>query len=379
MSSCGAGVAALIECMKAGRGTSRAGGTFPISFGSGIRLNQFNPDQHPRNDSLADAVIMASVDEALGEAGLNRESSWLSDAALLVGASGMLYDAEIIYNIEKSGGPAPPVPVAVRGTGKVADSIAGALGIKGPVMTVTTACTSSANALMLAAEMIRRGEVRRSLVVGVEILSAFTISGFYSLMLLSPDECRPFDGARRGIQLGEASAAILLESDDDNDEMDSGVTLCGWANSCDTHNIISTNVDGVFIAKVMKNALSSAGITAGEIACVKAHGTGSGDNDATEVRAMRLLFGKDMPPYTALKGYIGHTLGACGAVETAAFFKALAAGFIPAALGFKDIDPALSSSPLTAPMKAVPGYYMTNFFGFGGNNTSLIFRHGNKA
>lgn len=369
VSSCGTGASALVERMRAGQGSCRSGASFPVSFGAGIRLNQFDPDKYPRNDALADAVISASIDEALGDAGLDRNSSWLSDAALIVGASGMLYDAEIIYNREKSG--TKPAPVAVRGPGRETTAIAARLGIKGPVMTVTTACTSSANALMLAAGMIRRKEVTKALVIGIEVLSAFTLSGFYSLMLLS--RCRPFDATRRGIQLGEACAAMLLEADD---EMDGNVTLCGWANSCDTHNVISTNVDGVFIAKVMEDALSSAGITAKEIACVKAHGTGSADNDATEVMAMRLLFGNDLPPYTGLKGYIGHTLGAGGAVETTAFFKALSAGFIPATLGFKDVDPALRSAPLFAPIEAKPGYYMANFFGFGGNNTSLVFRYG---
>ncbi len=374
MTSSGTGLAALIKCMEAGRAISRSGASFPVSFGSEIAVNQFDPGEYPRNEALADAVISASIDEALLEAGLGPSSSWLTDAALIVGASGMLYDAEIIYKKEKAGA-AARAPVAVRGAGRMATDIAGRLGIKGPVLTVTTACTSSANALMLAADMISRGEIDRALVVGVEVLSAFTLSGFYSLMLLSPDGCRPFDGARRGIQLGEAAATVLLEVGHGNDGT-GGTTLCGWANSCDTHNVISTNIDGVFIAKVMEDALSCAGITAGEIACVKAHGTGSSDNDTTEDRAMRLLFGKDMPPYTALKGYIGHTLGACGAVETAALCKTLSAGFIPAAQGFKDIDPALGSTPLTAPIEAAPGYYMANFFGFGGNNTSLVFRHG---
>ncbi|MBI5235975.1 MAG: hypothetical protein HY886_06985 [Deltaproteobacteria bacterium] len=372
VTSCGTGLPVLIESMRAGQSISRSGASFPVSFGSGIRVNQFDPDRYIRDEALADAVISASIDEALLEAELKRGSSWLTDAALIVGASGMLYDAEIIYRREKNGASAP-TPVAVRGAGRMATDIANRLGIKGPVLTVTTACTSSANALMLAGEMIRRGEINKALVVGVEVLSAFTLSGFYSLMLLNPDGCRPFDSARRGVQLGEAAAALLLEADF---AIDGGATLCGWANSCDTANVISTNIDGVFIAKVMEDALSSAGITAREIVCVKAHGTGSADNDATEVRAMRLLFGNDPPPYTGLKGYIGHTLGAGGAVETAALFKAVAAGFIPATLGFKDMDPALGSAPLTAPIEAEHGHYMANFFGFGGNNTSIVFRHG---
>jgi 3-oxoacyl-[acyl-carrier-protein] synthase-1 len=126
---------------------------------------------------------------------------------------------------------------------------------------------------------------------------------------------------------------------------------------------------------VMEQALADAGLSATEIVLIKAHGTGSPDNDAAEAAAMRALWGETLPPFTALKRYLGHTLGACGIVELVALLGCLRAGFVPSAAGFAEPDPALRVTPLTAPGPARHGPVMYNHFGFGGNYASFIVRH----
>lgn len=382
VTSCGIGAQRLAEDLRTGKSSAGRLNSFPIPFGNEIRVNQFQGALPEDGKERTDGAINSAVDEAMTEAAMSEED--LSGSALILGSSGFIYEAESLYRQQKACGNPEPPPLSGRGTGRVASRIAKRLGIKGPVLTVTTACTSSANAILLAAAMIKRGEAKRALVIGAEMLNAFTLNGFYSLMLLSPEGCRPFDAQRRGIQLGEAAAALVLESAGSTDA--AGTYLTGWGNNCDTHNVISTSLDGRVVAAVMRAALGVAGVSAPDITAIKAHGTGSLDNDATEAAAMRLVFEADtadgkgagkVPPFTGLKGCIGHTLGACGAVETVAFFKCLREGFIPAAMGFNGIDPGIGMSPVIAAQKAeaASGFYMLNFFGFGGNNTSLVFRH----
>ncbi len=382
VSSCGIGSRRLAEDLRAGKSSARRLTSFPIHFSEEIKVNQFQPGLPEDGPERTDEAIFAAVNEALTEAGLSKGE--LHASALILGSSGFICEAESLYRKQKSLGIAEPVPLSGRGTGRVASRIAARLGVKGPVLTVTTACTSSANALLLAATMIRRNDVKRAIVIGAEMLNAFTLNGFYSLMLLSPEGIKPFDAQRRGVQLGEAAAAIVLEAAPSMDTPDA--YLSGWGNNSDTHNVISTSLDGRIVASVMRAAMGTAGVSGRDITAIKAHGTGSLDNDATEAAAMRLVFeagdeGKDgggrVPPFTGLKGCIGHTLGACGAVETVAFLKCLNKGFIPAAMGFKDVDPGIGMSPLAAARSTddAAGFYMLNFFGFGGNNTSLVYKY----
>jgi 3-oxoacyl-(acyl-carrier-protein) synthase len=251
--------------------------------------------------------------------------------------------------------------------------VAERLGIEGPVLTLTTACSSSANALLVAAQLLQRGEARRALVIGIEGLSAIALSGFHSLLLLDPQGCRPFDAGRRGMQIGEAVGAVLLEMDNN---ARGGGALLGGANLCDTHHMTSASPDGSAMRDVMEMALADAGLQAADVTAIKAHGTGSLDNDTAEAAAMCALFGGNLPPFTGIKRYLGHTLGACGAVEFAVFLGCLRAGFIPPTAGFAQADPELRVTPLTEFRPAPKGPMMLNFFGFGGNYASLLIAHG---
>ncbi|MDP2681767.1 MAG: beta-ketoacyl synthase N-terminal-like domain-containing protein [Deltaproteobacteria bacterium] len=376
VSSCGAGVKTLVEHIREGLDSTSLVSISPsiperfkISF---IPGREEAVKRAKTAEEFIDAVILKAVNEAMMQAGLDTES--LKDCAFIIGSSGFILEAEIEYRIKKQKGENMPAPLARRGAGHIASRLARRLGINGPVITITTACTSSANAMLAAGGMIERGDIKKAIVVGAEFISVVTLNGFNSLMLLDPCGCKPFDADRRGIQMGEACAAIIMEKKEKTSK--DRYSLCGWANLCDTHNVVSSRLNGASAHDVMLKAIKHVGIEPRDVTAIKTHGTASPDNDLAETRGMRTLFDSAIPPFTALKGYVGNTLGACGAIETAAFIGCLDAGFIPRTFGFSEIDPAIGIAPLEAHLDANKGYYLLNFFGFGGNNTSLVLRYG---
>jgi 3-oxoacyl-(acyl-carrier-protein) synthase len=370
VSSYGIGVACAVEAMRMGRTGITPLTLFSLPFQNQFQVNQFDHAPFPPGSACATATMETAAQEALTEARIDGVA--LRDAALVVGTSGFLFAGEADYRhtLNDTGKAVMP---PLTPPGQAALRVAESLGIEGPVLTLTTACSSSANALLVAANMLRRGEARHALVIGVEGLSAVALSGFHSLLLLDPEGCRPFDAGRGGMQIGEAVGAVLLEADDAAHGVD---RLLGGANLCDTHHMTSASPDGSAMRSVMEMALADAGLQTADVAMIKAHGTGSLDNDTAEAAAMRALFGADLPPFTGIKRYLGHTLGACGAVELAAFLGCLRAGFVPPTAGFTHPDPALGIAPLTEFRPAPRGPTMLNFFGFGGNYASLLIAQG---
>jgi 3-oxoacyl-(acyl-carrier-protein) synthase len=345
---------------------------FHLPFSDEIKLASFDSAVFDRKATSIDSLILGAIHEALHSAGLKNDS--LEDTALVVGATGYVTEAEAYYRDEIKKGNPRSIPLAVKGAGDVSARLAGVLGIDGPVLTVSTACTSGANALMTAERLIRRGAVKRALVVGVELLNSLTICGFNSLMLLSPGGCKPFDSEREGIHLGEAVGALILEREGPDKE-EKGVFLRGLSSICDTHNVISINPDGNSLLRVMEGALQVAGVRPDEIKGIKAHGIGSKDNDSAEAKAMGLLFNGQTPPFTSLKGYLGHTLAASALVETIAFFQCIEKGFLPSATGFSTKDPEIGMSPIEKQLASSKGHYLLNYLGFGGSNTSMVFKY----
>ena len=369
----GVGIETLFQGIKSGLPPSTSiPSFFNLPFGDEIKVASFDTSVFDRKASSIDGLILRAILEAVHGAGLKREN--LKDTALVVGATGYVAEAEANYLDEIKKGNPRPVPLAVKGAGDVTSRLVRELGIEGPVLTVSTACTSGANALLTAERLVRRGEVKRALVVGVELLNTLTLSGFNSLMLLSPGGCRPFDAGREGIHLGEAVGALILEgSEPEIDEK--GVFLCGLSSICDTHNVISINPDGNSLLRVMEGALKSAGVRPDEIVGIKAHGIGSKDNDSAEASAINLLFKGETPPFTSLKGYLGHTLAASALVETIAFFKCVENGFLPSATGFLTKDPEIGISPIEKQLPSIKGHYLLNYLGFGGSNTSMVVKY----
>ncbi len=241
------------------------------------------------------------------------------------------------------------------------------LGAEGGFVTINTACTSSANALLYGCAMIACGEVEHLLVIGFDGMNRATVAGFNAMALLS-DKVRPFDTDRSGIILGEAVSAIVLSSTPHSKYR---VRLLGGANHGDTVSPTGTDEKGRSISRVINQAIANAGISPGQIQLIKAQAAGSVSNDLAEANGLHRSF-SSLPSISSLKGYIGHTLGASGCCELSLLLSCFSNSFVPATTGFLQSDNVLDISPLVDHQYAVPEYTLLNYFGFGGNNTALV-------
>ncbi len=369
LSAHGVGLTALVDGIRAGRCPVRPAVDIGYPMQPPPLVSAFPARILPPGDAATATLLLETIDQLVANWDGDPDAIRRDDTALIVGTGGFLFasGAERYWRWQKRKPPA--APFLVRSPAWGSELIAAHLQLSGTVLTLSTGCSSSANALLAATEMLQRGRARRVLVVGVEGLSAVTLSGFDSLMLLDPDGCRPFDKNRMGLQIGEGIAALMLEADA---EKAARATILGGANLCDIHHLTSAGPDGAVMRDVMTQALASAGISRDQIAAVKAHGTGSIDSDRAEANALRAVFGALLPPVIGLKRYVGHTLGACGGVELAAMIGCLQSNFLPPTAGFETIDPEIDFTPTRVQLSAGTGNYLLNFFGFGGNYTSLV-------
>ncbi|MCD8317561.1 MAG: beta-ketoacyl synthase chain length factor [Paraprevotella sp.] len=253
-------------------------------------------------------------------------------------------------------------------------------GIKAShTLTVSTACSSASNAIIVGADMIRTGKADVVIAGGSESLSLFHLNGFRSLMILDAERCRLFDDSRKGLNLGEGAAFVVLESLSSVAER--GVkplaVLSGYGNSCDAfHQTASSpNGDGAYLA--MKKALEMEGLTPEDIDYVTAHGTGTPNNDASESTALKRIFMRTVPPVSSTKPFTGHATSAAGSIELVISLLALLDGFIPANLGWKHPIPG-GIIPVSKLQTANLKHIMSNSFGFGGNDASLIISKSDK-
>ena len=245
-------------------------------------------------------------------------------------------------------------------------------GIGGPVNTINTACSSSANAIMYGARLIKHGLAKRAIVGGVDSLSKFTINGFNSLGILSDTYCRPFDANRKGLNLGEGAAFLVLEREEDCADKLKYAELSGYGNANDAFHpsSLSDNGQGPFLS--MQEALRSANLQAQDIGFVNAHGTGTENNDLVESRAMIRLF-NHLPEFASTKSNTGHTLGASGAIEAVYSLLNLKHQEIYAALNFDQAIEETGLRPVGSYTQKKLQHVLSNSFGFGGNCSSLIF------
>jgi 3-oxoacyl-(acyl-carrier-protein) synthase len=245
-------------------------------------------------------------------------------------------------------------------------------GMNGIINTINTACSSSANSIMYGALLIKNGFAKRAVVGGVDSLAKYTINGFNALHILSPEKCTPFDENRRGLNLGEGAAFLLLEKEEDIAGKKVYAELTGFCNSNDAYHpsSISDEGEGPFLS--MQGALNNAKLSPEQISFINAHGTGTENNDETESRAMIRLF-KEPPPFSSTKAYTGHTLGAAGAVEAVYSILSLIHQEVYPNLHFKSSIPSTGLTPVLAYKKMPVKHVMSNSFGFGGNCSSLIF------
>lgn len=243
----------------------------------------------------------------------------------------------------------------------------GLTGIAGPGVVVSTACSSSGKAFGCAQRWLDADRVDAVLVGGADTLCQTTLRGFAALSLVSDEPARPFGRDRHGINIGEAGAFFLVEREGE------GPRLLGIGESSDAHHMSAPDPEGLGARLAMERALADAGVAAGDVDYVNAHGTGTRLNDAMEARAIRAALPGAEPAVVSTKGYIGHTLGAAGASEAAFVLEALLHGWIPASVGSRPRDPELD---LDVPGELREGpvrLALSNSFAFGGSNVSVVF------
>jgi 3-oxoacyl-[acyl-carrier-protein] synthase-1 len=242
-------------------------------------------------------------------------------------------------------------------------------GLTGMAMAISTACSSSAKVFAAAARQLALGTIDAAIVGGVDTLCLTTLYGFASLQLTSKNPCRPYDASRDGISIGEGAAFALLER---NTAPVSGtVMLLGVGESSDAYHMSSPHPEGLGARMAMEAALRSAGLTPGDIDYINLHGTATPANDAAEGKAVSALFG-DTVPGNSTKGYMGHTLGAAGAIEALICAMALTDGRLPGSPGTGALDPSI---PIRYQLRGEDRplrHALSNSFGFGGSNCSLV-------
>ena len=323
-----------------------------------------NSGAEERTHQLIDSVL----EEVFSNTNISAEHKlsmpiFIGSSSYGIGLGEELYRNALISDISA-------IPLPLDGFTQVSKHLRRRHQMLGADYAFNTACTASANALLSAIKSIQQGHHPYALVLGIEAYNATTLYGFYGLQLLSGEQMRPFDKQRNGLVLGEGCAALLLKASVKSNQK---LIFCGGASGCDTFSVSSSNPNGSSIAEVMHKALADSNVSTKDILAIKAHGTATLLNDEGEAAAMRQVF-DSVPDFFSLKSYIGHTLGGCGAIETALMAACLESQLLPISAGFREADKHLAITPTTTPGIATSGHYMLNFFGFGGNNCSLIIK-----
>jgi len=330
-------------------------------------------DYECRNNRLAQLALaqdgfLAAVAQCAARVGRERVGVFLGTST-----SGIL-ETELAFRRRDASGELPP-DFRYRGahnTFSVGAFVKEALGLEGPAAVISSACSSSAKAFASARRAIEAGLIDAAVVGGVDSLCLTTLYGFHSLQLVSRSPCRPFDVARDGISIGEAAAFALLEPASAGDSADSAVLLLGTGESSDAYHMSAPHPDGRGAQVAMLAALSSAGLEPAAIDYINFHGTGTASNDEAEARAVNAVLGSQVSG-SSTKGATGHTLGAAGALEAVICALALRHQLMPGGVNTVEVDPALKVNYLRETRVAPLRHVMSNSFGFGGSNCSLVF------
>jgi len=335
-----------------------------------------------RRHSRADRLALAAAREALADADLARRDR--TDMALLVGAvgGGMLegeawYWEEALRQGASTPGNSPKIG-ALRSILPVshAEVLGWRLGLGGPRETVVMACASGAASIAFGADLIRSGATPLALAGGVDAITRICFMGFNALKLLDPDPCRPFDRSRRGMSIGEAAAFLVLEDAEHCRRRGARVLgeLLGAGVTTDAHHVTAPHPEGEGMMRAMCDALAASRREPRDIGYVNAHGTGTPQNDRVEALAMARIFGERGVLVSSTKSLVGHTMAAAGSVEAVATLLALQHGLIPPTANLSDPDPDVPFDCIAQTARAAEvTAALSNSFGFGGQNVSLIF------
>lgn len=310
--------------------------------------------------------------EALQQAGLPLDA--VKDCPLISGTTVGGMDKSEQHYLSFFTESSPAQYIKIHDCGSSTEQMAEQVGGFNMLTTLSTACSSAANAFVLGVNILLTGEAQCVVVGGSECLSKFHLNGFKTLMIVDNDYCKPFDANRAGLNLGEGAAFMVLETEQSAQKRGATILayLSGYGNACDAHHQTASSPtgDGAYLS--MSQAVEMAGLQPADISYVNAHGTGTPNNDPSECAAMSRLFGNQLPPFSSTKGFTGHTTSASGAIELVISLLALQHQFLPVSLHWQTpFDPQYI--PVTQSTPAQPlKHVLCNSFGFGGNDTSLI-------
>ena len=338
-------------------------GEIKLSNAEMKRMLGISGEQPVSRTSLAGAL---AVREALSQAGLGDLTG--RRVALISGTTVGVMDITEEYFVRMKSDPSLQYLPHSNECGTSTREIALYAGIpSAQCCTISTACSSALNAIMVGADMLRNDEADVVIAGGSEPLSRYHLNGFNSLMILDRERCRPFDASRAGLNLGEGAGFVVLQKNAPS----ALAYVAGYANRCDAFHQTATSPEGEGACLAMRGALESAGLSPEEIDYINAHGTATVDNDASESAAFTRIFGSEVPPMSSTKSYTGHATSAAGIVETIICILAMQNNFVPASLGWKRAFPG-GVVPTAGLSDARLDNVMCNSFGFGGNDSSLI-------
>jgi 3-oxoacyl-(acyl-carrier-protein) synthase len=354
---------------------------FPTKYAAAMPFGQIKLSTEELRDKLkiteagvtrTSMLALHAFNEAVADSGLNSSALHSFDTAL-IGAStvgGMCLTDELYADANENQNGSEYT--SSYDCASVTMFLQQQFNMNGIINTINTACSSSANAIMYGTMLIQNGLAKRAIVGGVDSLSKFTINGFNALYILSPEKCTPFDANRKGLNLGEGAAFLVLEKEEDIAGRKVYAELTGYCNANDAYHpsSLSEQADGPFFS--MQGALNAANLKPADIDFINAHGTGTENNDEAESKAMLRLF-EQPPAFASSKGNIGHTLGAAGVIEAVYSILSLEHQEAYPNLHFSEPIPLTGLTPVTTYKKMPVKHIMTNSFGFGGNCSSLIF------
>ncbi len=335
-----------------------------------MRMLGISPERQPDYSRTA-LIGMIAAREAILHAGLTGDDG-LTTAVVSATTVGGMDRTER----ELAAGDPDPGFIRTHPCGDSTEKICDFLGLPGYRSTVSTACSSGANAIIHGAHLIRHGMADRVIAGGVDALSRFTINGFNSLMILDREACRPFDQDRRGLNLGEGAGFLVMEAGDiaAREEGRRVCRLSGYANTNDAYHQTASSPDGEGACTAMSRAIGMSGMDPKEIDYINAHGTGTENNDASEGAALIRVFREHLPPFSSTKSFTGHTLGAAAGLEAVFSVLAIREGMLIPGLNFLTPIDGLGICPHTELAEGMDiKNVLSNSFGFGGNNSTLIF------
>lgn len=317
-----------------------------------------------------------AVKQAMADAGLSADMLEGKKVVFISGTTvgGMDVTEKILTNMRDAlqtpytQQPSPVDYVKRHDCGSTTNEIAQICGLDCEVCTISTACSSAINSIMVGSEMLRSGEADIVIAGGSEALSKFHLNGFNTLHILDTEVCRPFDATRVGLNLGEGAAFVLLQKDKANGKAYVG----GYGNKCDAFHQTASSDDGEGAYLAMFEALESSGVDKSQIDYINAHGTGTPNNDPSESVALKRIFGDNIPLVSSTKGFTGHTTSASGSIETVICVLAMQNNFVPVSYGFSQEDEACIHPFIGDDKQHRMDYVICNSFGFGGNDSSLL-------